>query len=561
MVETINNDDENVGSVIAIDWGTEQSRSVLLLFHFEKIVKITFSLYFSVSVCKDGRFEVVENENGKLTLPSYIAFDPKSGNVCLGEAAQGQLMENRENTIYNLTRLIGLTFNEAVQQSDIESLPFRIIEMNSQPRIQVNTEQGERNLTTEQAAAMIFGDLKKKAEAHLNKSVTHAIVVIPGNLNDAQRRAIIDAGSIARLKFIHMMNESTAAAIGKEIGKNNGDKIENTLVFKLGSGSFDVRLMKMRSSIDEMKIKVIASGGDLYLGGNAFNRRIMTEYTKMYNDRKIGDIHSSEIDVQLLNIEVEKTKCHLSDFTSDCIMYPNFFKPLKRSQFEKLNDDLFESTIEIVKKVLNDARMDTNDVDRIILAGGSTKIPKIQKLLSDLFVGKEITFATKEEVSLGAAKQAAVLSGELDPKTLSLSEVSALSLGIEVLKNGIYGIMDVGIPRNTTIPAKVQKNFTTIEDNQESIEIKVYEGEHNKVKNNHLLDEFILTGITIAPRGVPVIKVTMELNVDGILNVTAIDKGNNSQNEISINYNKKRLGKVDIDRMIKENEELLKYEE
>ncbi len=465
--------------------------------------------------------------------------------------------------------MIGLNFNEATKQSKIESLPFNIIDVDNQPFIQVNTELGERNLTTEQATAMIFCELKKKAEAHLNKTVTHALVAIPGNFNDAQRRAIIDAGAIARLKVIHMMNESTAAAIGKEIEiRSNGNKIENVLVYKLGSGSFDVRLMKINSTIDGQKIEVIASDGDMHLGGNEFNRRIMTEFIKMYNKRKIAEIYGTGIDMQLLNIEAEKAKCNLSNFRSDCVMYRNFFKPFKRSQFERLNNALFKKTINIVKNVLKAGRMDKKNVDRIILVGGSTRIPKIQQLLRDLFVGKEITFASKEDVSLGAAKRAATISGEVDAKILSLSEVSALSLGQGLVlardrdrSNSADLYMSVVIPRNTTIPKKESRIYQTVRDDQTIINIKVYEGEHKKVKDNHFLDEFRLSGVTAAPRGVTKYTLTMELNLDGILNVTAVEIGKDNQSQIAIDYNKKRFGPADIDRMMNEIEELMKTDE
>lgn len=529
---------------------------------FRKKKRNPIYVNLSVSVYKDGCYEVVETENGKLTLPSYIAFDPKDGKVFFGEAAKDQLLQNRENTIFKLTRLIGLNFNEAAEQSEKEFLPFKIVDINSQPFIQVDTEQGERHLTTEQATAMIFRDLKRKAEKHLNKEVTNAVVAVPGNFNDAQRRAIIDAGTIARLKVINLINESTAAAIGSKSSTDDStEKTENVLVFKLGSGSFDLRLMEMNETLHGNQIKVIATDGDAHLGGNDFNRRVMTEYMKLYNDRKISD---DEIDMQMLNIDVEKAKCNLSHSTTDCIMYPKFFKPVKRSQFVKWNMDLFESMIEKVKNVLKVASMDKNNVDRVILVGGSTKIPKIQQLLREFFVGKEITFATKEQVALGAAKHAATLSGEADPETISLSEVTGLSLGIYVIpkcENGTYRDMDVVIPRNTTIPTEKSEIYETLHENQKSMSFKVYEGEHNEVKYNHFLDEFILTGLTLAPKGLHGIQCTMKIGIDGILKVTARDEGNQSQNGIDVDYFGKRFGKEEIDRMIKENEELVTYEE
>lgn len=496
---------------------------------------------------------MVANVNGHSSMPSYVAFS-NDGKVLIGDDAKDQLTINPEGTIFDLPRIIGLDFNDVALQSKIDSLPFKIIDKNNRPVIQVNTNQGKQELAPEQASSMILSELKKNAETHLGESVTHAIVTVPATFNDAQRRATIDAGAIAHLKIMRVINESTAAAIGSNLNKSVVGKA-NVLVFKLGSGSFDVRLLTIN---DGNEFTVIASGGNTHLGGNDFDQRVSDHFIRMYNNENGGDIRSDKVAIQRLRLDVEKAKRLLSYCESASIeMKPlfaisTFKKTLTRAEFEEINIDLFRSTINTIRTVLNDGKMSKKDVEKIILAGGSTQIPKIQQLLREFFDGKELICTTKEGVSLGAANQAAILSGQADPQTVQLSEVNSLSLGA----NLIGGFMGIIIPRNTTIPTRKSTNRTTVCDNQKSVTFEIYEGEHKMVKYNHFLDKFTLNDITIAPLGVPKLEVTMEIDINGILTVTARDKENGSQNKIAIDYYRKRFGREDIDRMINEVEQI-----
>lgn len=322
-------------------------------------------------------------------MPSYISF-PADDTTLTGPNAKDQLTINPESTIFNLPRLIGLDFDDAVLQSEIKSLPFKVIDKNNVPYIQVNTNQGEKELAPEQASSIILSELKKKAEKHLGESVTHAIVTVPSSFNDAQRRAIMTAGSIANLKIMRLVNESTAAAIGSNNNTTSSRK-SNVLVFKLGSGTFDVRLL----TIDGNKFNVIASGGNTHLGGKDFDDRVMEYYIGLYRTESGTDLRKSKICMERLRLEVETAKRKLSYCQNASIEIGNFNKVITRATFEEINIDLFESTIETVRNVLQDAQMNKENVDRIVLSGGSTQIPKIRQLLKEFFVGKKLIHTVK----------------------------------------------------------------------------------------------------------------------------------------------------------------------
>lgn len=513
---------------------------------------------------------MVPNSNESPYMPSYVAFPPNGG-VLIGAKAKEQLATNPENTIFDLTRLIGLDFNDPALQTEIKTLPYKVIDKNNKPFIQVNTKHGVKELALEQASSIILKELKKKAEAHLGERVTHAIVTVPANFNDAQRRATMDAAAIANLKISRIINESTAAVVGSNLNKNDGKA--NVLVYKLGGGTFEVRLMTVNGN----EVNVIASGGNTHLGGKDFDQRVGEYFINLYKNETGRNMRNDKIAIQKLRMQVEQAKRLLSYSQKACVkIEPSsifqrslifraninssiFKKTLTRTKFEELNMDLFQTTIDTVRSVLKDARMDKKDVDKIILAGGSTQIPKIRQLLKEFFKGKEMIITSKEKTALGAAKQAAILSGEADPKTVLLSEVSSLSLGVDIVKKSLgSGFMSVIIPRNTTIPTKKSGNYTTIYDYQIYVNVKVYEGEHIMVRDNHLLDEYKLNRITLASACVPKLEFTMEIDRNGIINVTARDKGNVSKNSITIDNYRKRFGRADIDRMIKEVEQISK---
>jgi heat shock protein 5 len=525
-------DKEDVGTVIGIDLGTT---------------------YSCVGVYKDGRVEIIANDQGNRITPSYVAFT-EEGERLIGDAAKNQLTSNPKNTVFDAKRLIGRTWGEKSVQSDKKFFPFSLIEQKGKPHVQVTVNGKKEAFAPEEISAMVLTKMKDTAETYLGKKVTHAVVTVPAYFNDAQRASTKDAGTIAGLNVMRIINEPTAAAIAYGLDKKEGEK--NILVFDLGGGTFDVSML----TIDGGVFEVISTNGDTHLGGEDFDQRVMDYFMKLYKKKTGKDIRKNDRSVQKLRREVEKAKRALSSAHQAKVEIESFFEgedfseTLTRAKFEELNMDLFRSTMVPVKKVIEDGDMEKDEIDEIVLVGGSTRIPKVQQLVKEYFGGKEPSRGINpdEAVAYGAAVQGGILSGAGDElNDVVLLDVCPLSMGIET----VGGVMTKIITRNTVVPTKKQQIFSTASDNQQTVTIQVFEGERTMTKDNHVLGKFDLTGIPAAPRGVPQIEVTFEIDVNGILRVSAEEKGSNNKESITIKNDDNRLSPEDIERMIKEAEE------
>ncbi|CAI4736276.1 BBL_G0044560.mRNA.1.CDS.1 [Saccharomyces cerevisiae] len=523
---------------------------------FQGAIGIDLGTTYSCVATYESSVEIIANEQGNRVTPSFVAFTPEER--LIGDAAKNQAALNPRNTVFDAKRLIGRRFDDESVQKDMKTWPFKVIDVDGNPVIEVQYLEETKTFSPQEISAMVLTKMKEIAEAKIGKKVEKAVITVPAYFNDAQRQATKDAGAISGLNVLRIINEPTAAAIAYGLGAGKSEKERHVLIFDLGGGTFDVSLLHIAGGVYTVK----STSGNTHLGGQDFDTNLLEHFKAEFKKKTGLDISDDARALRRLRTAAERAKRTLSSVTQTTVEVDSLFdgedfeSSLTRARFEDLNATLFKSTLEPVEQVLKDAKISKSQIDEVVLVGGSTRIPKVQKLLSDFFDGKQLekSINPDEAVAYGAAVQGAILTGQStsdETKDLLLLDVAPLSLGVG-MQGDIFGIV---VPRNTTVPTIKRRTFTTVSDNQTTVQFPVYQGERVNCKENTLLGEFDLKNIPMMPAGEPVLEAIFEVDANGILKVTAVEKSTGKSSNITISNAVGRLSSEEIEKMVNQAEE------